>query len=68
MADENAVYAEVVAYLKAHGHSQEEIDQILQRVRQYEERIGLDLVMQSIAEGRFDLSALIDEAMKKTDR
>lgn len=66
MAEAKRAFPELVAYLKENGYSDQDIDKILDGVRQYDQRIGLDTVMESIASGAFDLNAVIEEALKKT--
>lgn len=60
-------YPELVEWLQENGFSEPEIDAILQRVEVYEQRIGLDAVMASIADGSFDLNGVIAEALKKAE-
>jgi hypothetical protein len=68
MADASRPYPELVAWLEENGYSEPEIAQVLDGVRRYEERIGLDTVMESIAAGTFDLNAIIEETLKKGER
>jgi hypothetical protein len=60
---ESHEYDELVEYLRAEGHSQREIDKILERVAQYERETQLDSLMDSIGNGSLDLPALIKEAL-----
>ncbi|MGF1580254.1 MAG: hypothetical protein ACFCD0_12900 [Gemmataceae bacterium] len=57
-------YAELVALLKEEGHSAETIDAILEQVKEYEKKTGIDSVMDSIANGTFDLDAVITDALR----
>lgn len=66
MAEAKRQFPELVAWLKENRYSDAEIDRILEGVRHYDERVGLDSVMESIAAGAFDLNAVIEEALKKT--
>ena len=54
----------LIAWLDQQGHSPEEIDKILERVRQYDREMNVDSVMESIANGSLNLQAIIDEALK----
>jgi hypothetical protein len=66
MADHQE-YAELVEYLRTEGHTDQEIDKILVRVRQYEFETQHDSVMDSIGAGTFDLAAIIKEALAEAD-
>jgi hypothetical protein len=56
-------YDELIGYLRSLGHSQSDIDKIMQRVAQYEREMQLDSLMDSIGDGTLDLGALIEEAL-----
>ena len=60
-------YVELTDYLKTLGHSAYEIDLILARVRQYEVETQHDSIMDSIGNGRLNLTAIINEALGKVD-
>ena len=45
MEDENDQYAQLIAWLQERGHSEDEIERILDRVRWYDEKTGVDSVM-----------------------
>jgi hypothetical protein len=62
MAETND-YAELTDYLRREGHTDDEIEKILARVRQYEVETQHDSVMDSIGTGSFDLKKLIQEAL-----
>ena len=53
----------LIDWLKQKGHSAEEIDKILAKVKQYDRETNVDSVMDSIAGGSFDLQSIIDEAL-----
>ena len=59
-------YADLVAWLKESGYTEPDIALIIGQVEQYEQRMGLDSVMDSLADGNFDLNAIIEEALKKS--
>lgn len=66
MTDSNTgEYSELTKLLRGKGHSEVEIAQILNRVRQYDKEMETDSVMDSIAAGRMDLMAIIREALKR---
>ena len=58
-------YQALTEYLQELGHSAEEIDKILERVRRYEREMRLDSVMDSIGAGSLNIKALIDEALNE---
>ena len=64
MAEAKRQFPELVTWLKENRYSDEDVEKILERVRQYDQRIGLDTVMESIASGAFDLNAA--DPMSKT--
>lgn len=66
MADDNW-QTELAGLLAEKGHTPEEIQKIVARVQKYDSELRLDSVMDSIAGGRFDLSAMIAEALKDPD-
>lgn len=55
---------ELAGLLAEKGHSPKEVEKIIARVRKYETEMQLDSVMDSIDSGRFDLAAIIEEALK----
>jgi hypothetical protein len=58
MAESHA-YVELIDYLRSEGHSQAEIDTILDRVREYDRQTRQDSIMDSIGNGTFDFAALL---------
>lgn len=64
MSDGTGEYAQLTELLKTKGHSDEEIAQVLERVRKYDKEMEVDSVMDSIAAGRMDLSSIIKEALE----
>lgn len=56
-------YAELTDYLRREGHTDEQIEKILDRVRQYEVETQHDSIMDSIGMGTIDLKKIIDEAL-----
>ena len=59
----NEDYAAIVDMLRERGHDEPEIQKILHRVRQHEDEMKLDSVMDSIGAGKFDLDGLIRDAL-----
>ena len=59
--------AELAEMLAEKGHSSTEVQKIVDRVRQYEVEMQVDSVMDSIDAGRFDLAAIIKEALGTPD-
>jgi hypothetical protein len=56
-------FAELTDYLRAEGHSEDEIRRILLNVQKYELETQHDSIMDSIGNGTLDLAALIKEAL-----
>ena len=56
-------YKVLVEWLTERGHSEDEIQQILARVRDYDEKTQHDSVMDSIGSGRMSLDALVKDAL-----
>ena len=54
-------------YLHERGHSEEEIANILQRVRRYDEAISIDSVMESLADSTSDMAMIIKEVLSEND-
>ena len=65
--DDGLEYAELIEYLRTEGHSDAEIEKILDRVRKYERETQLDSIMDSIGNGSLDLAGLIKEALGEAD-
>ena len=62
--DPSADYSDLIELLKERGHSQEEIDKIIEHVRVYDEQTRHDSLMDSIGSGQVNLDALINDALK----
>ena len=65
--DESDWESELADLLTAKGHNSKEIQKIVARVRKYETEMQVDSVMDSIDAGRFDLAAIIAEALREPD-
>jgi hypothetical protein len=59
--------SELTELLEDKGHSPREIEKIVDKMRQYEAELQVDSVMDSIDAGRFDLAAIIQEALNTPD-
>ena len=57
-------YIQLADFLREKGHSEPNIEKILIKVREYEDKTSMYSVMDSIGEGTLNLGALIDEALK----
>ena len=57
-------YGLLIQWLKERGHTPEEIDKIMARVHQFDEKTQHDSVMDSIGAGRMNLDAFIKGALK----
>ena len=56
---------QVVAMLQDRGHDAAEIEKILKRLRELDNETLHDSVMDSISRGTFDLSVIIEEALRE---
>ena len=65
MTDSFDQYPALVNLLRERGHSDDEIARVLEKVRQYDQEMQVDSVMDSIAAGRMDLMAIIEEALNE---
>jgi hypothetical protein len=65
--DETDWESDLADLLSSKGHNAKEIQKIVARVRQYETEMQVDSVMDSIDAGRFDLAAIIAEALREPD-
>ena len=61
----NEEYGELIKMLEGRGHSPEEIEKILNKIKKYDEETQFDSVMDSIGAGRLSLNALIKEALEE---
>lgn len=55
--------AQLIAWLEDRGHSPEEIERILVKVAEYDERTVHESVFDSIDSGAFDLASVIKQAL-----
>ncbi len=62
MDSEAYQYAELIALLKEQGHAEPEIAAIMDRIKAYEENVGRDMLMESLANGSMSLEQLLQEA------
>ena len=56
-------HAQLVAWLEDQGHGPQDIERILAKVAEYDERTVHEAVFDSIDSGSFDLSKIIEEAL-----
>jgi hypothetical protein len=59
--------SDLAGMLAEKGHTPAEVQKIVARVQQYENEMQVDSVMDSIDAGRFDLAAIIKEALGTQD-
>jgi len=55
---------ELVQWLNDRGLSQAEVEKVLEHIRSYDRQTQVDSIMDSIAEGTFNLQAIVDQALK----
>ena len=65
--DDSAWQTDLKEMLAEKGHTDQEIQKIMSRVKDYEGQMQLESIMASIDAGSFDLSAIIAEALKSPD-
>jgi hypothetical protein len=63
MADDTFDFAEIIAWLKEDGYSEDEVRKIIEFVRKHDELTKTDSIMDSMAAGNFNLTAIIQEAL-----
>lgn len=61
MSPSSEHHNELTAWLQSRGHSQAEIDYILDRLRRYDELTTVDSLMDAIDQGEVDLDAIVQE-------
>ena len=60
-------YPEVVTWLREQGHSDPEIEKILNRLEVHDQAVKADSLMDSIENGNFDIESIIQEALAEMD-
>ena len=60
-------HTEVIAWLRERGHTEREIGKIMDRVREYDKNTSADSIMDAIANGTFNIAAIIDEVRAEPD-
>ncbi|REJ68894.1 MAG: hypothetical protein DWQ31_06820 [Planctomycetota bacterium] len=60
-------YGPLIEWLRAKAHTDEEIEKILSKVRDYESRTQMDSVMDAIGDGSLDIEALVKDALGESD-
>ncbi len=62
--DAEVDYSLLIEWLEERGMSEEEIQRVLTKVREYDEKTMHDSVMESIGSGRMTLDGLIKDALE----
>ncbi len=62
MSDTNR-HAQVVTWLEDQGHTPDEIEKILAKLRAYDQQTAHESVFDSMSAGHFDLQKIIDQAL-----
>ena len=60
-------HAQLIAWLENQGHSEYEIERILAKVHEYDEKTVHESIFDSIDSGAFDIQRIVDEALKEED-
>jgi hypothetical protein len=60
--------AELVAWLKSQGHSPAQIQQIQQRLAEYDDHTVRDSIFDSIDSGNMDLAKIVREALEQSEQ
>ena len=56
-------HQELIEWLQSQGHNEQEINRILKKVAEYDNRTISESIFDSIDSGDFDIGSLIDEAL-----
>lgn len=64
MSDQNA---QLIAWLEDQGHTEAEIDKILAKVAEYDDRTVHEAIFDSIDSGNLNLAKLVKDALAKED-
>lgn len=64
MSDQNA---QLIAWLEDQGHTEAEIDKILAKVAEYDDRTVHEAIFDSIDSGNINLAKLVKDALAKED-
>ena len=54
---------ELIKWLQSQGHTEQQIQRILDKVAEYDQQMMHESIFDSIDSGDFDLASLIDEAL-----
>lgn len=57
-------HAQLIAWLENQGHSTAEIERILAKVQEYDEKTVHESIFDSIDSGAFSIQSIIDEALR----
>ena len=60
-------YKELTEYLHGEGYNDEQVQQIILDVQEYEVDVRVDSIMDSIGSGQLDIQKVIEEALKKLE-
>ncbi|MEM8865085.1 MAG: hypothetical protein AAGF31_06010 [Planctomycetota bacterium] len=60
--------AQLIAWLEDQGHSAEEIERIVDKVAEYDEKTVHESVFDSIDSGTIDLAAIVREALERENQ
>lgn len=64
MSSDDSRYQELVEWLQEQNYSAPQINRILAKVQEYDDQTLRDSIFDSIDRGNFDISAIIEEALK----
>lgn len=67
MPDDAYDYAEVIAYLKEQDYNEQEVHTVLEKLREHDRLEATDSLMDSIADGTFDLAGFIQDALGRSE-
>ena len=65
MSDHNTLEF-LTDWLKQNGHGPDEIDEILERVQKYEQRVGTDAFMESIGSDDFEIGKFVQQLLNES--
>ncbi|MEM9353565.1 MAG: hypothetical protein AAGA92_11175 [Planctomycetota bacterium] len=55
--------SDLVRWLREQGHGEAEVERIMEKVKEYDEKTVRESVFDSLESGSFDIAKIIDEAL-----
>ena len=67
MSESDPRHQEVISWLAEQGHSPDQIEKILAKLQEYDDKTMHESLFDSISDGKFDISSIIQEALEQED-